>query len=95
MSHYDCDNCGYGMGISYGSCENCTPAWVRDAKTKYNSQWGDVKKQVGEYFKEERTSLEEREAQMLKELMEGPQQDYDLVCEAGKDWYKNKNKEVM
>ena len=93
MSHYDCDNCGHRMGISYGSCENCTPEWFHEATTKYNSQRVEVKARVEEYFREEQISLIERESIMMKELMEGPQQDYDLVCEAGKDWYKNK--EVM
>ena len=34
MAHYDCSDCGYGMGIAFGYCVNCTPKEYFDLKEK-------------------------------------------------------------
>jgi len=93
MAHYDCSHCGYSMGIDYGSCERCTPLWVKAAERTYNSARYDVKKTVQKEFKEELAAIQKRIDDRESDLLSGFQADYDLTYAAGESWYKNK-KEV-
>jgi len=91
MAHYDCYNCGETMGNDYGSCSNCTPKWVVDAKYAYNTTRHEVDKQVNEEFKEQIKELELTMDLRKNELMKDARAEYELIYEAGKDWHKLKN----
>lgn len=62
MSHYECTDCGYPMGISYGECERCTPEEVKkvikelecardDAEVAFDKKYKKVKEKfIKEYI---------------------------------------------
>jgi len=65
MSHYECSDCGYSMGVSYGFCSNCTPKEVleagvrlKDAEKVAEAQWDEEMKDLKQRFiKDETDSL--------------------------------------
>ncbi len=54
MAHYDCTNCGYSMGIDFGSCENCTPKEYFDLWNKWRSILYDADRAWEEHISAER-----------------------------------------
>lgn len=47
MSHYDCDNCGYSLGIDYGYCEYCTPkSYLIYIKNRNNKLIKNIPKEI-------------------------------------------------
>ena len=83
MAHYDCDNCGYSMGNAYGYCSNCTPDWVIEAKKKY-------KKVVTNAYSQAKIEFESRIDKRAQKLIGDAKDEYNLIYEAGKEWYKNR-----
>ena len=47
MSHYDCNNCGYYLGVGYGYCEYCTPkSYLIYIKNKNNKLIKNIPKEI-------------------------------------------------
>jgi hypothetical protein len=88
MAHYDCDNCGNPGGIDYGVCQFCTPNWVTQARNILAYNKGNIRNQVEEKYKP--LIEEEIKNRIASELAE-EQEEFDLIFEAGKDWYKLKS----
>jgi hypothetical protein len=77
MAHYDCNDCGASMGISYGLCPDCTPDDVRKAKAKMLSNYSIIRQEVYEEF-------EDKISKKVNRLMKKERADYTRLFEAGK-----------
>jgi predicted ATP-dependent serine protease len=92
MAHYDCGDCGASMGIAYGSCDECTPRWVKEAQRNYNKISSEVDDKVDEFYALEQLELDKKKALMHNQLTEESYNEYVLIFEAGRDWYENGQK---
>lgn len=90
MAHYDCGHCGYRMGIDYGSCERCTPNWVKEAERTYTAMRYEIEAKVKKEFEKETKALQKRIDERETMLLAGYKEDRDLTYAAGKQWYKRK-----
>lgn len=87
MAHYDCDNCGYRMGIAYGTCGNCTPYYVIDAERNYNKARFDAKQKISREFQELENELERVKNQRIESLVAEERAAFERLYENGKSWY--------
>ena len=85
MAHYECDNCSSPNGIDYGICPACTPNWVSQAKNILNHKKNMIRDQVKKAY--DPIIEKEIKDRIATELAE-EQKEFDLIFEAGKDWYK-------
>jgi hypothetical protein len=77
------------MGIDYGICHECTPDWVFEEKMKFEQAMRDITSFINHEYGAEEASLVRRKQDSHASLAKVATQEYDLVYEAGKDWYKN------
>jgi hypothetical protein len=87
MAHYDCDHCGEYMGIDYGICSACTPTWVKEAKDALDLKRSKIRDEVRSKYEER---IDAEIAERMLELRE-EEDEFQLLYEAGKDWYKVNN----
>jgi len=57
MSHYDCNDCGASMGISFGYCNNCTPKEYFDIKEELKDIIYETETKVNKHFRKQRNQL--------------------------------------
>lgn len=71
------------MGIDYGTCPQCTPQWVLEARRDFQKRYREVHKSVQEKYAE-------IIRQEIEDIIRQEREEYNLVFEAGREWYKNK-----
>ena len=75
------------MGIDYGICTHCTPAWVFEEARLLEKLKSRYKKITKELFAEETADLKRRKREYRDNLAKDAQVEYDLAFEAGRSYF--------
>ena len=86
MAHYDCDNCGARMGISFGLCNSCTPTEFLLLQAQTRDIYCSAERAWDEYIDEQRNAF-------IEKYLED--NDYDKITKEMKEIEKQcKNKQL-
>jgi hypothetical protein len=78
------------MGCGYGSCDNCTPQYVKDAEKRLYSVRNDAEESMLKHFAKEIKELEKMKKDWIEERIKSDQDAFDILYKQGKNWIKEK-----